>query len=56
MWAYKKLPTYKTRSKIIRKMPKVEIPNRDEHNYLGIAIEIYQNLNLVITDQVSNGI
>jgi hypothetical protein len=27
--AYKKLPTYKTRSKIILKMPKVEIPNRN---------------------------
>jgi hypothetical protein len=26
-WAYKKLPTYKTRSKIILKMPKAEIPN-----------------------------
>jgi hypothetical protein len=28
-WAYKKLPTYKTRSKIILKMPKEEIPNRN---------------------------
>jgi hypothetical protein len=28
-WAYKKLPTYKTRSKIILKMPKAEIPNRN---------------------------
>jgi hypothetical protein len=25
-WAYKKLPTYKTHSKIILKMPKAEIP------------------------------
>jgi hypothetical protein len=25
-WAYKKLPTYKTQSKIILKMPKAEIP------------------------------
>jgi hypothetical protein len=28
-WAYKKLPTYKTQSKIILKMPKVEIPKRN---------------------------
>jgi hypothetical protein len=28
-WAYKKLPTYKTRSKMILKMPKVKIPNRN---------------------------
>jgi hypothetical protein len=28
-WAYRKLPTYMTRSKIILKMPKVEIPNRN---------------------------
>jgi hypothetical protein len=28
-WAYKNLPTYKTRNKIILKMPKVEIPNRN---------------------------
>jgi hypothetical protein len=28
-WAYKKLPTYKTQSKIILKRPKVEIPNRN---------------------------
>jgi hypothetical protein len=28
-WAYKKLPTYKTCGKIILKMPKVEIPNRN---------------------------
>jgi hypothetical protein len=28
-WAYRKLPTYKTRSKIILKMPKAEIPNRN---------------------------
>jgi hypothetical protein len=28
-WAYKKLPTYKTQRKIILKMPKVEIPNRN---------------------------
>ncbi len=27
-WAYKKLPAYKTRSKMILKMPKAEIPNR----------------------------
>jgi hypothetical protein len=26
-WAYRKLPTYKTQSKIILKMPKAEIPN-----------------------------
>jgi hypothetical protein len=26
-WAYRKLPTYMTRSKIILKMPKAEIPN-----------------------------
>jgi hypothetical protein len=26
-WAYTKLPTYLTRSKIILKMPKAEIPN-----------------------------
>jgi hypothetical protein len=28
-WAYKKLHTYKTRSKIILKMSKAEIPNRN---------------------------
>jgi hypothetical protein len=28
-WAYRKLPTYMTRSKIILKMPKAEIPNRN---------------------------
>jgi hypothetical protein len=28
-WAYKKLPTYKTQSKIILKMPKAEIQNRN---------------------------
>jgi hypothetical protein len=28
-WAYKKLPTYRTRSKIILKMLKPEIPNRN---------------------------
>jgi len=28
-WAYKKLPTYMDRSKIILKMPKAEIPNRN---------------------------
>jgi hypothetical protein len=28
-WAYNKLPTYKTGNKIILKMPKVEIPNRN---------------------------
>jgi hypothetical protein len=28
-WAYKKLPTYRTQSKIIQKMPKLEIPNRN---------------------------
>jgi hypothetical protein len=27
-WPYRKLPTYMTRSKIILKMPKVEIQNR----------------------------
>jgi intergrase/recombinase len=27
-WAYRKLPTYMTRRKIILKMPKAEIPNR----------------------------
>jgi hypothetical protein len=28
-WAYRKLPTYMTQSKIILKMPKAEIPNRN---------------------------
>jgi hypothetical protein len=28
-WAYKKLPIYKTRNKIILKMPKAEIPKRN---------------------------
>jgi hypothetical protein len=28
-WAYRKLPTYMTWSKIILKMPKAEIPNRN---------------------------
>jgi hypothetical protein len=28
-WAYTKLPTYTTQSKIILKMPKAEIPNRN---------------------------
>jgi hypothetical protein len=28
-WAYRKLPTYMTLSKIILKMPKAEIPNRN---------------------------
>ncbi len=28
-WAYKKIPTYKTRSKINLKTPKVEIPKRN---------------------------
>jgi hypothetical protein len=28
-WAYKKLPSYNTRSKIILKTPKAEIPERN---------------------------
>jgi hypothetical protein len=28
-WAYKKLPTYMIRSKIIMKMPKTKIPNKN---------------------------
>jgi len=28
-WVYRKLPTYMTRTKIILKMPKAEIPNRN---------------------------